>query len=63
MLVNSITNFKYDMSRQLTNLKQDAPQPQPQPVKDEGLTASIYFGQRNINTYYTRKNYFYGFYL
>lgn len=46
MLVNSITNFKYDMSRQLTNLKQDAPQPQPQPVKDEGLTASIYFGSK-----------------
>lgn len=49
MLVNSITNFKYDMSKAMANHKQDAPQPQPQPVKDEGLTASIYFGQRKDN--------------
>ena len=50
MLVNSITNFKYDMSNKLANRNQDAPAPQPQPVKDEGLTASIYFtGKKNKN--------------
>lgn len=51
MLVNSITNFKYDMSNKLANHRQDAPtpEPQPQPVKDEGLTASIYFGNKKGN--------------
>ena len=48
MLVNSITNFKYGMSNKVANHKQDAPQPQP--VKDEGLTASIYFGSKKNNT-------------
>lgn len=48
MLVNSITNFKYDMSNRMANHKQDAPAPQP--VKDEGTTASIYFGSKEGKT-------------
>ena len=45
MLVNSITNFKYDMSNKVANHKQDAQQAQS--ARDEGLTASIYFGTKN----------------
>lgn len=45
MLVNSVTNFNYGQSR-LAHKAVNSSQTEQKPVENQGLTASIYFGQK-----------------
>ena len=45
MQVNSVTSFNYGQAK-LAHKAVDAPQPEQKPVEDQGVTASIYFGQK-----------------